>query len=122
MARDIKSIVDYTRYPIAESESHILQEVINRARSELKDNGITLLRGFMLPWAIRQTILEVEEALPIAFRATSDHNVYLEECKEDSVLGKDHARNISSRSSKYCVTHDQIKTNSPLNLLYMSRI
>ena len=120
MASDIRNIIDYTRYPISESESPILQEVINRARSELKDNGITLLRGFMLPSAIRQSILDTEEALPIAFRGTVDHSVYLEEGKENSVLEKDHARNILCRSSKCCVAHDQIKTNSPLNQLYMS--
>ena len=119
MASDIRNIIDYTRYPISESASPILQEVINRARSELKDNGITLLRGFMLPSAIRQTILEAEGALPDAFCKTIDHTVYLEEC-QDPLLENDHARNILCRSSKCCVTRDQIKTNSPLIQLYMS--
>lgn len=119
MACDVRSIVDYQRYPIAESESHILQEVINRARGELNNNGIALLRGFMLPWAIRQTVRDAEEALPDAFCKKVDHTVYLEEC-QDSLLEKDHPRNIMSRSCKCCIAHDQIKTDSPLNQLYMS--
>ena len=119
MAGDVRNIINYQRYPIAESKSHILQEIISRARGELNDNGIALLRDFMLPWAIRQTIIDTEEALPDAFCKAVDHTVYLEEC-QDSVLEKDHARNILCRSSKCCIAHDQIKTNSPLNQLYMS--
>ena len=119
MACDIKSIIDYQRYPIAEFESHILREIISSAKSELKGNGIAFLPGFLLPWAIRQTILEAEEALPDAFYKTIDHTVYLEEC-QDPLLENDHARNILCRSSKCCVTRDQIKTNSPLIQLYMS--
>ena len=119
MACDIKSIIDYQRYPIAEFESHILREIISSAKSELKGNGIAFLPGFLLPWVIRQTILEAEEALPDAFCKTIDHTVYLEEC-QDPLLENDHARNILCRSSKCCVTRDQIKTNSSLIQLYMS--
>ena len=119
MAGDVRNIINYQRYPIAESKSHILQEIISRARGELNDNGIALLRDFMLPWAIRQTIIDTEEALPDAFCKAVDHTVYLEEC-QDSVLEKDHARNLLCRSSKCCIANDQIKTNSPLNQLYMS--
>ncbi|KAJ7372975.1 hypothetical protein OS493_015444 [Desmophyllum pertusum] len=120
MSDNIKSIIDYSSYPIAETDNHILQEVIQRARCELKENGIALLPNFMLPWAIRETIQDTQEALPNAFRRIIDHNVYLEDCKDDSTLEKDHPKKIISRSSKSCVTHDQIKTSSPLNKLYLS--
>ncbi|KAJ7373020.1 hypothetical protein OS493_015492 [Desmophyllum pertusum] len=120
MSDNIRSIIDYSSYPIAETDNHILQEVIQRARCELKENGIALLPNFMLPWAIRETIQDTQEALPNAFRGISDHNVYLEDCKDDSTLEKDHPKKIISRSSKSCVTHDQIKTSSPLNKLYLS--
>ena len=120
MAHDIASIVDYSNYPIAELGSTVLQEVITRARQEVNVNGIALLPNFMLQSAITQTITDTEQVLPNAFRGISDHNVYLEDCKDDISLEQDHPRKIISRSSKSCVTHDQIKTSTPLNRLYMS--
>ena len=122
MAGDIAKIVNYSKYPIAESSDNtILQEVIARARHELNEKGIVLLPNFMLPSAISETVTDTEKALPNAFRGISDHNVYLEDCKEEICLGQDHPSKIISRSSKSCVTHDQITASTPLNKLYMSQ-
>ena len=121
MAENIATIIDYSSYPIAEKDSAILEEVIARARREVKENGIALLPNFMLPSAIAETIRDTEQVLPNAFRGISDHNVYLEDYNDNSsTFGEDHPIKVISRSSKCCVTHDQCKPSTPLNKLYMS--
>ena len=120
MASDssLAKIINYSTYPIADTDSAVLKAVIERARHKVSENGIALLPNFMLPSAIRETIADTEEVLPNAFRGISDHNVYLEDTKDD--LEPQHPGNIISRSTKSCVTHDQIKPTTPLNQLYMS--
>ena len=48
----------------------------------------------MLQSAITQTITDTEQVLPNAFRGTSDHKVYLEDCKDDISLEQDHPRKV----------------------------
>lgn len=119
MASDssLARIINYSTYPIAETDGAVLKAVIARARHEVSENGIALLPKFMLPSAIRETIADTEEVLPNAFRGISDHNVYLE---DDLSVEPQHPGKIISRSSKSCVTHDQIKPTTPLNQLYIS--
>ena len=120
MTSDIERIINYSKYPITEPNSAIFVEVIKRARHELNEKGIALLPDFMLPSALKETITDTEQVLPKAFRGISDHNVYLEDCKEEK-LEPNRPSQIISRSSKSCVTHDQIKASTPLNNLYMSQ-
>lgn len=120
MANDLAKIIDYSAYPIGDTDSMILQEVISRAQLELRNNGIALLPNFMLPSAIEETISDTEQLLTNAFRGISNHNVYLEDFKDDPSKGPEHPGQIISRSSKTCVTHDQLKESTPLNMLFMS--
>ena len=120
MTSDIERIINYSKYPITEPNSAIFVEVIKRARHELNEKGIALLPDFMLQSALKETITDTEQVLPKAFRGISDHNVYLEDCKEEK-LEPNRPSQIISRSSKSCVTHDQIKASTPLKKLYMSQ-
>ena len=120
MTSDIERIINYSKYPITEPNRVILVEVIKRARHELNEKGIALLPDLMLSSALKETITDTEQVLPKAFRGISDHNVYLEDCKEEK-LEPNRPSEIISRSSKSCVTHDQIKASTPLNKLYMSQ-
>ena len=85
MTSDIERIINYSKYPITEPNSAILVEVIKLARHELNEKGIALLPDFMLSSALKETITDTEQVLPKAFRGISDHNVYLEDCKEEKL-------------------------------------
>ena len=115
----LQRILNYSTYPIADPNSFQLQEVIECARSELKTNGIALLPNFMKPEAILETINDAKEVMQKAYRGISNHNVYLEECDEEGLDG-DHPKMIALRSSKTCITDDQINAKSPLKQLYLS--
>jgi hypothetical protein len=64
--RSIGSIIDLDRYPILDSESPVLQSVVEKARGEFVKQGIFLAPDFVRPDALRSMLAELEVLLPQA--------------------------------------------------------
>ena len=92
----------------------------NQCHQKLSDTGVLLLPKFLLPEALKQTIKEAEAQAHLAYFTKNTHNVYLSE--PDTSLPEDHIFNRQVKSSKGCITTDQIQSKSGLHVIYNNSI
>ena len=91
-------------------------DFVNKCHQKLSDTGVLLLPKFLLPEALNQTIKEAEAKAHLAYFTKKTHNVYLSE--PDTSLSEDHVFNRQVKSSKGCITTDQIQSESGLHVIY----
>ena len=87
---------------------------------KLSETGVLLLPQFLLPEALNQTIKEAQARAHLAYFTKKTHNVYLSE--PDTSLPKTHVFNRQVKSSKGCITTDQIQSESGLHVIYNNSI
>jgi len=92
----------------------------NKCRQKLSDTGVLLIPQFLLPEALNQTIKEAEAQAHLAYFTKKTHNVYLSQ--PDTSLPDTHIFNRQVKSSKGCITTDQIQSESGLHVIYNSPI
>ena len=92
----------------------------NQCRQKLSDTGVLLLPKFLLSEALNQTIKEAEARAHLAYFTKKTHNVYLSE--PDTSLPETHVFNRQVKSSKGCITTDQIQSESGLHVIYNNSI
>ena len=97
-----------------------LNDFANQCRQKLSDTGVLLLSKFLLPEALNQTIKEAEARAHLAYFTKKTHNVYLSE--PDASLPETHVFNRQVKSSKGCITTDQIQKESGLHVIYNNSI
>ena len=97
-----------------------LNDFANQCRQKLSDTGVLLLSKFLLPEALNQTIKEAEAQAHLAYFTKKTHNVYLSEL--DTSLPETHVFNHQVKSSKGCITTDQIQKESGLHAIYNNSI
>ena len=90
----------------------------DKCRQKLSDTGVLLLPQFLLPEALNQTIKEAQARAHLAYFTKNTHNVYLTE--PDISLPETHVFNRQVKSSKGCITTDQIQSESGLHVIYNS--
>jgi len=88
----------------------------NQCRQKLSDTGVLLLSQFLLPEALSQTIKEAHGRAHLAYFTKKTHNVYLSE--PNASLPETHVFNRQVKSSKGCITTDQIQKESGLHIIY----
>jgi cystathionine beta-lyase len=106
----VDTIIDVDRYLLGDDEFR------SSCKSQLDEHGVLVLPDFLTTSAIQSIVSEGRENADQAFYTKSDHNVYLQ--PTDREFDLDHARNKSVRSSKGCITTDQIPDKSLLHSLY----
>lgn len=109
---NLSNIIDQERYPLNHAG------FLASSHATLQDSGVLVLPGFLRPEAIRSIREEGQKNQHLAFYTQSQHNVYLR--PEDPDYPADHPRNRQVRSSKGCITTDQIPAQSALHELYAS--
>ncbi len=109
----LTDIVDFTRYPLDDPAFR------RSCRDTLARDGALVMRGFMQPAAIAKVLSEGEGQRGHAYFCTQEHNVYLTPPDPDYAL--DHVHNRTVKSTKGCITDDQIPADSPLRTLYDAR-
>ena len=92
----------------------------DKCRQKLSDTGVLLLPQFLLPEALNQIIKEALARAHLAYFTKNTHNVYLSE--PDTSLPKTHVFNRQVKSSKGCITTDQIQSESGLHVIYNNSI
>lgn len=106
----LNDIIELNRYPIG---SRSFQ---SSCKSQLDEYGVLVLPDFLTEGAISSVVIEGKTHADKAFYTKSDHNVYLQ--PKELQFSPDHARNRLVRSSKGCITTDQIPEDSLLHALY----
>ncbi len=92
----------------------------NQCQQKLFYTGVLLLPKFLLPEALNQTIKEAQAQAHLAYFTKNTHNIYLSE--PDTSLPEDHIFNRQVKSSKGCITTDQIQSKSGLHVIYNNSI
>ena len=92
----------------------------DKCRQKLSDTGVLLLPQFLLPEALNQLRKEAQARAHLAYFTKKTHNIYLSE--PDTSLPETHVFNRQVKSSKGCITTDQIHSESGLHVIYNSSI
>ena len=108
----LQTLVNLEHFPITQAAFQA------SSKRELDDNGVLVLPGFLLPEAIGSVVKEAHQCKDKVYYTSSDHNIYLEPTDPNYALT--HPRNRKVRSSKGCITTDQIPEGSPLISLYQN--
>jgi len=95
-------------------------DFVNKCHQKLSDTGVLLLPKFLLSGALNQTIKEAEAQAHLAYFTKNTHNVYLSQ--PDASLPETHVFNRQVKSSKGCITTDQIQSESGLHVIYNNSI
>ena len=114
MKTDIGKWVNLKSYPLSSID------FANKCRQKLSDTGVLLIPQFFLPEALDQTIKEAEAQAHLAYFTKKTHNVYLSE--PNASLPETHVLNRQVKSSKGCITTDQIQSESGLHVIYNNSI
>jgi len=92
----------------------------DKCRQKLSDTGVLLLPQFLLPEVLNQIIKEAQARAHLAYFTKNTHNVYLSQ--PDTSLPETHVFNRQVKSSKGCITTDQIQSESGLHVIYNNSI
>jgi len=106
----LDNIINTAQHPIEDENYRAMR------KQQLDEQGVLVLPSFLADQAITSIVQEGVEKKSMAFYSSSDHNVYLR--AQDPDFAAEHARNFAVKSSKGCITDDQIGSESPLRLLY----
>ena len=111
-ANKLASILNTKSHPIDD------QEYRSKCKSMLDQDGVLVLKNFLLSDSIRSILEEAIQQERLAYYCVNEHNVYLEPF--DDNYHKSHPRNKTVISSKGCITDDQVPKGSALRALYDS--
>ena len=108
----LKDIVDLKQFALAETEFR------SDCRDTLENSGCLILKNFLRPQAVKLIRKEALLNQYLAYYCIQEHNVYL--TTKDTDYEDNHPRNRNLKSSKGCITDDQVPTESLLRTLYDS--
>ena len=112
-ANKLASILNTKSHPIDDLEYR------SKCKSMLDQDGVLVLKNFLLSDSIRSILEEAIQQERLAYYCVNEHNVYLEPF--DDNYHKSHPRNKTVISSKGCITDDQVPKGSALRALYDSK-
>lgn len=117
---DGSMIFDADRYPVHAPGTPAYDELVERCRQSLAEDGCCTLPAFLQPDAVRRIGLEAERLAPQAHRQRTSHNPYFCEQRED--LGPTHPINRFQERTNGFVCADLIDPESDLVRLYQGDI
>lgn len=103
---------------IVDLRLHALKDTEFQAscRRTLDEQGVLVLPNFITPTAINSIQAEGVQCQHLAYYTVNTHNIYLS--PPDPQYSNNHPRNRDISSSKGCITHDQIPSESALHTVY----
>ena len=112
-ANKLASILNTKSHPIDDLEYR------SKCKSMLDQDGVLVLKNFLLSDSIRSILEEAIQQERLAYYCVNEHNVYLDPF--DNNYHNSHPRNRTVVSSKGCITDDQVPKGSALRALYDSK-
>lgn len=110
----LENVINFEACPLQDSL------FIKNCEKTLNSKGVLTIRNFLKDDAVTLLVKEAEENQHKAFFSNSTHNIYL--TPNDENLPNNHIFNVQVKSSKGCITTDQIPETSPLKSIYKSNI
>jgi len=111
---------DFSKWINLKSCSLNSTDFADKCRQKLSDTGVLLLPQFLLPEALNQIKKEAQARAHLAYFTKKTHNVYLSQ--PDTSLPDTHVFNRQVKSSKGCITTDQIQSESGLHVIYNNSV
>ncbi|MEM7426182.1 MAG: hypothetical protein AAF441_08800 [Pseudomonadota bacterium] len=114
--REILSLIDLERYPIADMESPGGRAFVERCARHMKEHGWCSLDGFIRPEALQELAGEATELLPGAAQLTITRNIYGHAADAGLPAGNPARHEISHNALQ--LADDQIGTDTLVKRLY----
>ncbi|MFT6952623.1 MAG: hypothetical protein ACJAUL_003795 [Paraglaciecola sp.] len=111
---NVEEVIDLKSHQITESI------YLQKCKEKLERDGVLVIENFIRPQALDKIRVEGKEKQGLAFYTNQQHNVFISDA--DPRYSNDHIRNKLVKSSKGCITDDQIAVDSVLRTLYNSEI
>ena len=93
MKKNLGKIVDLEKYPIHDLQSPKIKKIIEKCKSELKNDSCSVIPNFILPNSLEVMRKELEQQLDEVYMSKESINAYLY-AKDDLSLPKDHPKRI----------------------------
>ncbi len=114
--QDCLSLVNLERYPLHDSDSPVLREVIKTARKDLAEIGCMRLPGFIRADAFDLLADETTKLAPQALHSCEEYTPY--GTAPDESFPQGHPRRRAHRSTSGSVTRDLIPMSALIQQLY----
>ena len=114
----LENLVDLERYPIADVNAARYELLASRCRSELANSGVSILEGFLHPYAMQQLVDEATTLAPLGHPSDVPGTPYLEVPTND--WPADHPRKRSAHTRLTAVAYDLFPADAVLRRLYES--
>ena len=116
MEYGLRNFIDLDRYPIDQSFSPKLKQVLNRIRDELAFDGCGVLRGFIRPDRVADLVAEADRVADKGHRSFNRTNVYFS--KDDPSLPASHPIHRFYDRSNAFIPADNFGDDSILRAIY----
>ncbi len=110
----LEDIIDYNSCPLLD------KKFVSNCFEVLSREGALTIKNFLKSKTISSLVEEAKNNQHKAYYSDSTHNIYL--TPSDDSLPDDHIFNLQIKSSKGCITTDQIPDNSALKAVYTSEV
>lgn len=115
---ELAELIDLDRYPIHDLQHPVRTELVDHCRTQLNDDGCSVIKDLLLNQATRAMAEEAERLLPKAYRSIDKHNPYFTAPGDNPNTPEGF---LQERTSAYIVS-DQIEPESVLRQLYDSDV
>lgn len=111
--RQLADVVDLEKNPLENKDFRA------ECKRTLEKDGALVMRNFLKPELISSIRSEGLKQQHLAYYTDTDHNIFLSDT--DPNYSKNHPRNRLVSSSKGCITHNQILSDSALRIIYNAK-
>ena len=111
---DLEDIINYNSCPLSD------KKFVSNCFEVLSREGALTIKNFLKSKTISSLVEEAKNNQHKAYYSDSTHNIYL--TPSDDSLPDDHIFNLQIKSSKGCITTDQIPDKSALKAVYTSEV
>ena len=110
-------LVNLERYPIGDLRSAEGRALVEKAQSDLADEGCASFPCFLAPAALADAVEEATAAAPGAFETDDTHNAY-QLSDTDATLSSTHVRNQQMRTRVASTACDELDESRAIRALY----
>jgi hypothetical protein len=116
--RKPEHLVDLERYPLSRPGTPSYEDLVEKVRASLSEEGLASLRGFLRPDAVELMAFEAEALAPLAYPGPTEATPYFFNYDVGGDVEADHPTRRRGRRALSQVAYDLIPTESALYRLY----
>ena len=117
MNNRLSTIVNLKQYPIQDLDSHVINELIKKCKTDLDQFSCSTIPNFILPKSLKIMNAELEQQINKVYMSKESINPYLNS-KDDPSLEKNHPKRIFSKRYNGYLNSDLFEKDSEMKFLY----